>query len=47
MPTYLEEFGYFADAIVDPERPAGAARPAHAEDVADEWAKYLTDAQQK
>ena len=28
MPTYLEEFGYFADVLVGPERPGGAARPA-------------------
>ena len=30
MPTYLEEFGYFADVPRDPDRPGGAARPAHA-----------------
>ena len=30
MPTYLEEFGFFEDLLVDQDRPGGAARRAHA-----------------
>ena len=43
MPTYLEEFGYFADVGLDPGRPAGAARRAHRRRTSpSEWADYLT-----
>ena len=47
MPTYLEEFGYFADQLsisAGQEVLLGQRSP---QDVADEWAAYLTDAQKK
>ena len=47
MPTYLEEFGYFADQLsisAGQELLLGQRTP---EDVAKEWAAYLTDAQKK
>jgi multiple sugar transport system substrate-binding protein len=47
MPTYLEEFGFFADQIsitAGQEMLLGQRTP---QDVADEWAAYLTDAQKK
>jgi multiple sugar transport system substrate-binding protein len=47
MPTYLEEFGFFADQISisgGQEMLLGQRPP---EDVANEWAAYLTDAQKK
>jgi multiple sugar transport system substrate-binding protein len=44
MPTYLEEFGYFADvlSIQGGQEALLGQRPA--EDVAKEWATYLTQA---
>ena len=47
MPTYLEEFAYFADVMAvqgGQELLLGQRTP---EDVANEWAAYLTEAQQK
>ncbi|WP_159712873.1 ABC transporter substrate-binding protein, partial [Geminicoccus flavidas] len=47
MPTYLEEFGFFADQIsisAGQEMLLGQRTP---EDVAREWAAYLTEAQKK
>jgi multiple sugar transport system substrate-binding protein len=47
MPTYLEEFAYFADVMVvqgGQEMLLGERTP---EDIANEWAAYLTDAQKK
>jgi multiple sugar transport system substrate-binding protein len=47
MPTYLEEFGFFADQIsISGGQEALLARRT-AQDVASEWAKFLTDAQKK
>ena len=42
MPTYLEEFGYFADVISIRAAQEALLGQRTAEDVADEWAKYLT-----
>ena len=47
MPTYLEEFGYFADVIVVQSGQEALLGERSAEDVANEWAEYLTAAQQK
>jgi multiple sugar transport system substrate-binding protein len=47
MPTYLEEFGYFADVIVVQTGQEALLGQRSAEDVANEWAEYLTAAQQK
>ena len=47
MPTYLEEFAYFADVMAvqgGQEMLLGERTP---EDVAGEWAAYLTDAKKK
>ena len=47
MPTYLEEFGYFADvlSIQGGQEALLGKRPAA--EVAGEWATYLGDAQKK
>jgi multiple sugar transport system substrate-binding protein len=47
MPTYLEEFGYFADVTVVQTGQEALLGQRSAEDVANEWAEYLTAAQQK
>ena len=47
MPTYLEEFGYFADVIAVQTGQEALLGQRTAEDVAGEWAEYLTAAQQK
>ncbi len=47
MPTYLEEFGYFADVMVVQSGQEALLGERSAEDVANEWAEYLTAAQQK
>ena len=47
MPTYLEEFGYFADVIVVQTGQEALLGQRSAEDVVNEWAEYLTAAQQK
>ena len=47
MPTYLEEFGYFADVIAVQTGQEALLGQRSAEDVAGEWAEYLTAAQQK
>jgi multiple sugar transport system substrate-binding protein len=47
MPTYLEEFGYFADVVVVQTGQEALLGQRSAEDVANEWAEYLTAAQQK
>jgi multiple sugar transport system substrate-binding protein len=47
MPTYLEEFGYFADVIVVQTGQEALLGQRSAEEVAGEWADYLTAAQQK
>ena len=47
MPTYLEEFGYFADVVVVQSGQEALLGERTAEDVAGEWAEYLSAAQQK
>jgi multiple sugar transport system substrate-binding protein len=47
MPTYLEEFGYFADVTSIQTGQEALLGQRTAEDVADEWAEYLTAAYQK
>ena len=47
MPTYLEEFGYFADVMVVQTGQEALLGERTAEDVANEWADYLTTAQKK
>ncbi len=47
MPTYLEEFGYFADVVSIQGGQEALLGQRTAEDVATEWADYLTQAQQK
>ena len=47
MPTYLEEFGFFADQISIQGGQEALLGRRSAKDVADEWAKFLTDAQKK
>lgn len=47
MPTYLEEFGYFADVVSIQGGQEALLGQRTAEEVATEWADYLTPAQQK
>jgi multiple sugar transport system substrate-binding protein len=47
MPTYLEEFGYFADVLSIQGGQEALLGKRTADDVAGEWAKYLGDAQKK
>lgn len=43
MPTYLEQFGYFADSIVLESSQQALLGERTAQDVADEWAQFLTE----
>jgi multiple sugar transport system substrate-binding protein len=43
MPTYLEQFGYFADSIALESSQEALLGDRTAQDVADEWAAFLTD----
>lgn len=47
MPTYLEEFAYFADVMAVQHGQEMLLGERTAEDVAEEWATYLGDAQKK
>ena len=47
MPTYLEEFAYFADVLAVQGGQELLLGERTAEDVANEWATYLGDAQKK
>lgn len=47
MPTYLEEFGYFADVVSIQGGQEALLGKRTAADVAGEWAQYLSDAQKK
>jgi multiple sugar transport system substrate-binding protein len=47
MPTYLEEFGYFADVLSIQAGQEALLGKRSAADVAGEWATYLGDAQKK
>lgn len=42
MPTYLEQFGYFADSIVLDSSQEALLGQRTAQDIADEWAAFLT-----
>lgn len=43
MPTYLEGFGYFADSIALESSQEALLGQRSAQDIADEWAAFLTD----
>lgn len=43
MPTYLEQFGYFADSIVLESSQEALLGERTAQDIADEWAAFLTE----
>jgi multiple sugar transport system substrate-binding protein len=47
MPTYLEEFAYFADSIAVKTTQQALLGQLSPEDLAKQWADYLTAAQQK
>ena len=47
MPTYLEEFGYFADSLAPSSSQEALLGQRTPEDLAKEWGDYLTKAQQK
>lgn len=47
MPTYLEEFGYFADVLSIQNGQEALLGQRTPENVAGEWAAYLTEAYQK
>jgi multiple sugar transport system substrate-binding protein len=47
MPTYLEEFGYFADSVVPPSSQQALLGQITPEELAKQWADYMTQAQQK
>jgi len=42
MPTYLEQFGYFADSIVLESSQEALLGQRSAQDIADQWAEFLT-----
>lgn len=42
MPTYLEKFGFFADSIVLESSQEALLGQRTAQDIADEWANFLT-----
>lgn len=47
MPTYLEQWGYFGSTIVLESAQQALLGQRTAQDVADEWAAFLTDEQAK
>ena len=47
VPVHLEELGYFYDVLSVQTAQEALLGKRTAEDVANQWAKYLTDAQQK
>ncbi|MCQ2006184.1 ABC transporter substrate-binding protein [Rhizobium sp. NRK18] len=47
MPTYLEEFAYFKDSLVIKTSQEALLGDITPEDLANQWADYLTKAQQK
>lgn len=47
MPTYLEEFAYFKDALVIKTSQEALLGDITPQELADQWAEYLTKAQQK
>jgi multiple sugar transport system substrate-binding protein len=47
MPTYLEEFAYFKDSLAIKTSEQALLGDISADDLANQWADYLTKAQQK
>ena len=47
MPTYLEGFGYFADSIALETSQQALLGEISAQDMADEWAEFLTEEYEK
>ncbi|WP_420963487.1 ABC transporter substrate-binding protein [Brucella sp. IR073] len=47
MPTYLEEFAYFKDSLVITTSQKALLGEITPDELADQWAEYLTKAQQK
>lgn len=47
MPTYLEEWGYFGSTLVIESAQEALLGQRSAQDLADEWAAFLTDAHAK
>jgi multiple sugar transport system substrate-binding protein len=47
MPTYLEEFAFFKDSLAIKTSQQALLGDISAKDLADQWADYLTKAQQK
>ncbi|MGR3663020.1 MAG: ABC transporter substrate-binding protein [Paracoccaceae bacterium] len=47
MPTHLEEWGYFGGTLVIETAQEALLGQRSAQDLADEWAAFLTEAQQK
>ena len=47
MPTYLDEFAFFKDSLVIKTSQEALLGDRTPEDVAKEWADYMTKAQQK
>lgn len=47
MPTYLEEFAFFKDSLAIKTSQQALLGDISAKDLADQWAEYLTKAQQK
>lgn len=47
MPTYLEEFAFFKDSLVIKTSQEALLGDISAADLANQWADYLTKAQQK
>ena len=47
MPTYLEEFAFFKDSMAIKTSQQALLGDISAKDLADQWADYLTKAQQK
>ena len=47
MPTHLEEFAFFKDAMVVSSGQKALLGDITPQELADEWAAYLTKAQQK
>lgn len=47
MPTYLEEFGFFRDSLAISTSQQALLGEISAQEMADEWADYLTKAQKK
>ncbi|TIS31628.1 MAG: sugar ABC transporter substrate-binding protein, partial [Mesorhizobium sp.] len=47
MPTYLEEFAFFKDSMVIKTSQQALLGDITPEEMANQWADYLTKAQQK